>query len=219
MIFSRKAWAVGVIALTTGGCGGTISATPVDGGTQGTDSSDVINDAGAPDTSVKGVPDTGTMTGCVDGGITFAFAIEAGAPVCPGSAFGCNAFSDWLTITGPDGAPVQMWNPTCVDCGSCTGGCPPGPCEVPQPTTSLVDTLGWDGTVYATSTCGMQNESCGAPACAPAGHYVAKMCGYPAGADAGPGESACQVMTPAPHCVSVPFDWPLAAGTHVVGTY
>jgi hypothetical protein len=130
MIVSRRTWAIGAIALAVGGCGGSVSATATDGGTTATD-------GGADATAVPGDAgtDTGTTTDCVDGGISFAFTIEAGAPVCPGSAFGCSAFSDWLTVTGPGGSPVQMGNPFCTDCNSCTVGCPPGPCEPPQPTT------------------------------------------------------------------------------------
>ncbi len=213
MNVSRMAWPLMAIALVATGCGGATSSTPVDGGA-GADAT-IGGDTGDSGPSLDAATENG---GCVDGGITFTFTADA-APVCAGSAINCNAFSAWLTLTGPAGATVPMGNPTCIDCNTCTGGCPPGPCDPPVPTQSLIGTLGWDGTIYVASTCGAEGEACGATACAAAGHYVATMCAYPAGADAGTGGSACELQAPTPHCVAVPFDWPLPSGATVVGSY
>ncbi len=115
MIVSQRAWVFVGIAVLAGGCGGVASLTQPDGGTK------VIGTGADAATEDAGVDSGATATGeCVDGGVTFTFNIEAGTPVCPGSTgSSCQANVDWLTITGPGGAVVPMFNTTCFDCNSC----------------------------------------------------------------------------------------------------
>ena len=75
--------------------------------------------------------------------------------------------------------------------------------------------LEWDGSIFKTSTCGA-NVSCTDRITAPAGKYIARVCGTPGKLDTPDAglQSKC-VASGAEVCVDVPFELPTA--TTVVG--
>ena len=76
--------------------------------------------------------------------------------------------------------------------------------------------MSWDGSSYATSTCG-NKMTCYQPIIAPAGHYVAKMCATPGNITTVDGgfPTTCTATGP-DECIDVPFDFP--GPSPVVGT-
>jgi hypothetical protein len=157
-------------------------------------------------TDVASSPDGGGTDGgggaCTGGGsIAFDLSVDSTDPVYLGgsqppwpTSLGC---PEWLTITTAAGQPLV------VSRGDCFIGC-----VAAGPQTAAPQSFTWDGTYYpAPTNCSGPSCSCTAPACAPAGNYVATFCVGYAGPDAGTFASA------PPTCQQVTFTWPPSSAT------
>jgi hypothetical protein len=203
------------------------ASTVVDAGADaevGADASYPLQDSG-PSPGDAGVDSTGAPTVCL---------LDAATPVsdamtCPlGSvAFHLNVAPGWLVATAGLGCswlslscassgslPLSVPDIAPVDCRDCASSLPQFPigCPVPSPTgdsgPSTFD-QGWNGVYYTGGpVCGSTPDlrPCATPLCAPAGRYVASMCGCRL-ADSGPCINTC---------TEVPFDYP--SSRTVVGT-
>jgi hypothetical protein len=132
---------------------------------------------------------------------------------CSGGA----SCSDWLSIIPTGGAGALTIDQPCLaTCGTCQPvSCPEIACAA-SPVPPAGEKRTWDGTFYASGTCG-QALACVTPSCASPGHYIARMC---ADADSMPDAAlgGCLGATSAT-CVDVDFDWPPAGGeATVIGT-
>ena len=75
--------------------------------------------------------------------------------------------------------------------------------------------MDWDGTYYTSSTCGA-NLGCQQKNQAPAGKYIARLCGTPGKLDNPDGGFQANCVASGPEvCVDVSFDYP--SPTNVVG--
>jgi hypothetical protein len=117
-----------------------------------------------------------------------------------------------LSISSSTGAILTIDKPCQADCSTCEPiGCP-AICAAPTAMKAEGEQRAWTGTYYASSTCG-SGMSCAALACAPPGHYTAKMCAYAATGDrTAPFCNAGQIPT----CATVEFDWPPIGGSATV---
>lgn len=127
---------------------------------------------------------------------------------------GCS-FSPSIGIEDSTGRAVVIENPCRTDCATCavSKSCPTGPCVADGVVTGA--NLVWDGSYYATSTCG-SGTSCSEQTFAPPGKYIAVYCATPGvltGRDGGPPH--CTTTGPE-KCGSVDFDFP--SSTVVKGT-
>jgi len=188
-----------VIALTS--CGGS---------TSGNDTADGSTTTGG----AGGSSQTNITTTCVKANVTFQIIPwhpEGGTPVDYCAGMGCGG--QWLSIKTATGETLSqgfLCGVSCTDCSS--KPCPPIACIQPDHLPPEGATEMWDGTYFASGTCGA-GVKCSQPSCAAAGsHLIATMCAYPSiGPDGGFGCMA----SPTPNCVDVPFDFPSA--TPVVG--
>jgi hypothetical protein len=146
----------------------------------------------------------------VNSTVTFQFKAPGGGFWCLGQ--GCS--SEWLAIRDASGHAMNLSNYCQASCDNCIMvGCP-AICALPQPMPAAGTTKTWNGTFFASSTCGPDRMSCLNKRCAPAGKYVAVMCASAVSSDAG--DLACTNAFDAPQtCVEVPFEYPSA--TPVVG--
>jgi hypothetical protein len=126
---------------------------------------------------------------------------------CDGGPSACNI--GWFWIYDASGAVVATYIPCgTAPCSTCEApGCP----TICQ-TSSLVSESGrettWSGVHQVAGTCG-PGARCLAPACAPAGEYVARFCAYALqGAGGAPNDFDCNSATSQPTCVDVPFTYP-----------
>ncbi len=150
---------------------------------------------------------------CRAGSITFALNAAAGGATsyCLGTPGTCS--SEWLVIRAADGGALSIDAPCLTTCAQCQPIACSNLCAIPSPLGDGGTTRSWDGTTFPSSTCG-GSLSCYDTSCAPAGSYVATMCGYVNTApDASlPGCTSGQTPT----CTDVPFDWPPPSGTATV---
>jgi hypothetical protein len=193
-----KSFVWGWILVT--GCGGASLTTSPDAGEGGPGPSGVDASDGAVDAPLV----------CSSNSIEFVLQVAAGSSqsFCNGGPW---CVGNWLTIFGPDGAPISLGDPCATDCNGCQPAACPGDCDSSSPIGGGLQEW-WDGTVYVSSTCGA-GTSCEKRDCAGAGNYTARMCVY---AEAGPVGVCTAIAT----SVEVPFVWPPAssAGWVVRGT-
>ena len=202
-IFVRMAvfrWILGAAVLAgSAGCGSTAANAPADGSAGG-------GDATSPSDAKAGDDAGATDAGCVTGMATFVLRASAGASThyCLGAPDTCS--TEWLAIraAGSD-ASLAVDMPCQTMCSQCQPiGCT-DQCAVPSALGDAGATTTWDGTYYASGTCGAGAMACITPACAPAGEYVATFCGYAELPDASslPGctGSTTPTCTDTPRCV------------------
>lgn len=80
-----------------------------------------------------------------------------------------------MTISDSTGHVLDLGNWCRTDCATCSANlCPPTPCLPDEEITTIART--WDGTFYASSTCGPQATACLAATTAAPGTYVASVC-------------------------------------------
>ena len=149
---------------------------------------------------------------CLTGTVNFALHLSPAATTtyCLGPSGGCTG-GQWLSILPADGgtelSQVMGCVPTCSNCQpvACTNLCAATPAlgDGGAHTT-------WDGTYLQHTTCGA-SIACTNDECAPAGSYVARMCGYAETTDASTSFECMGSTTPT--CVDIPFTWPPATGT------
>ncbi|MGH7440014.1 MAG: hypothetical protein ACRENE_30355 [Polyangiaceae bacterium] len=152
---------------------------------------------------------------CLTGTVDFALHLSPAATTtyCLGPSGGCSGGA-WLTILPADGgtelSQIMGCVPTCSSCQpvACSNLC----IATPALGDGGVHTT-WDGTYLEHTTCGA-SLACTNDECAPAGSYVARMCGYPEAADASVGFPCTSSTTPT--CIDMPFTWPPATGTVTV---
>ncbi|HXX66644.1 MAG TPA: hypothetical protein VEK07_05665 [Polyangiaceae bacterium] len=221
----RRSAGLGLLGLVglIGCTGMAFTAAPPDGGSGGphgdggeppsaADASDAA-DVGSRDAD-GGSPSDAAGT-CASGSIEFEMDIAPGVSTvyCAGSG----SCGTWLSILpAGDGGALTIDMPCMAQCGVCQPvACPAIACVAATPMTAAGVTQSWDGTFYASGTCGSQDLACITPSCAPSGHYVARMCANATTAlDAAP--NACEGATTTATCVDVDFDWPPAGGDAVV---
>ena len=191
----------GIASVVGTACGGATTAATGDAGPS--DTARNPEDAASSDTGRE----AGDSFPCSTGAVTFQMRVAAPSVVsyCAGTA--CSRW--WLAIETERGDAVALYlecTLNCVDCRS--SGCTPPICLFPPPMKPGGEELIWDGTVWVQSTCGAR-QSCAAPACAPPGKYVARMCAI---TNATPDAGACTpAPTPGPTCVEVEFEYPTTA--------
>jgi hypothetical protein len=196
-------WHLGLLSLLVGSllaCGTSSSSGSGDSGTGGSSSSGGGGGSGS------------GSGGCLTGTVDFDLHLSSAATTryCLGPSGGC-AGNLWLSIVPADGGTELSQVMGCVPtCSSCQPVACSNLCVV---TTALGDAgahTTWDGTYLEHTTCGA-SVACTDDKCAPAGDYVARMCGYPESADASLGADCLGSATPT--CVDVPFTWPPTSGT------
>jgi hypothetical protein len=151
-------------------------------------------------------PSPARPTVCAEGKVTFAMQKVAGSAdsFCIGAPGACS--NQWLTIIGPDRPEGTIDTPCRPDCTSCQPvGCP-ALCPAPTPMQGQGVDRTWDGTWFASSTCGAAT-ACSARSCAAPGRYIARMCAYRNLEPASIGN--CSPAS-TPTCTDVEFDWPPA---------
>lgn len=168
-------------------------------------STDSPVDAGAPDAN------------CPTGTVTFELRLAPGAggtTYCLGPPTSCTD-SEWLSIRPASGGDALSQVFGCVpDCNDCQPVACPDICAIASALGDGGMSRSWNGTYYTHTTCGASLD-CASNERAPAGNYVATLCGFPEAADASPTGGECNGATP-PTCVDVPFAWPPPSGTAVV---
>ncbi len=145
------------------------------------------------------------------GTVTFVLATSPSQSYC--DEISCTG--DWthFSITTADGQPITQNGPcNAVDCTTCIRtDCPevsPIACPAPYGETYTGGSTAWDGSYYATSTCGSSNTICGSIKYMPPGQYAAQFCAtrgtvtYP---DAG--LPVCAATAPQ-ECTQVVFQFP-----------
>jgi hypothetical protein len=162
-----------------------------------------------------------TDAACPTGTVNFAMQLAPGASgttYCLGAPGSCTG-ADWLSIypaggSADGGDDLSMVMGCVPDCASCQPvGCPLL-CALPPALGDAGAQMSWNGAYYQHTTCGA-SLACTNNECAPAGNYVARMCGFPQPADAGSAVLEC-VGSGTPACVDVPFVWPPPSGTELV---
>jgi hypothetical protein len=163
-----------------------------------------------------GGPDGGgpRLVGKSPGRTTFQLVIPADKSYCDQSST-C-ASNGHITILDASGRAVTLGIPWCSTI--CSSACMPSPCPgiacleqgFPVKSTSF----DWDGSAFATSTCGAKMD-CYQPGFAAAGSYVARFCATPGTLSSDGGAPQTCTATGPIACVDVAFDFPSA--TPVVG--
>jgi hypothetical protein len=148
--------------------------------------------------------------------ITLTLDVPADKPYCD-QTMGCTSPTHFQILNAA-GQPIAFSQPFCQT--MCTTSCQPvfcplGVCIAPHGTMFTGASISWDGSVYPASTCGM-NVPCYTKMQAPAGKYVARMCGTPGKLDNPDAGFQANCVASGPQvCVDVPFDYP--GPTPVVG--
>lgn len=208
---------------------GPVDATSAVDGTGGSSASDAAADGSSPADAVSTpdapIPDADGASGpdaqgpCAPTPVTFVMlvATSGGARYCADPPDGCSG-ADWLTLLPAGGTPITIDSTCTPDCGVCQPVACPAVCAAPSEVPDTGERRMWSGNEFVSGRCGPAGTTaCVDRSCAPAGSYVARMCGY-AEIASGPSTGACTAATTMPTCVDVPFDWPAAAGTTVRGT-
>jgi hypothetical protein len=200
-------------------CGNSSSATSGDatappGSEGGADSPPTDASADSP----AAHPDAADGGSCLTGTVNFELHLAPGATgttYCLGGPGSCTD-GDWLSILTADGGNGLSQVRGCVpDCSNCQPAACANLCAAP---TALGDggvTRAWNGAYWQHSTCGASSLSCTNDECAPAGNYIAHLCGYPQPTDAGALVGPC-LPSSTPTCVDVPFVWPPPSGAATV---
>jgi hypothetical protein len=208
----RTAFAVFLLAS---GCSSSAATTsdsgepPVDGSIQ-SDANASNDSGGSGQTDAPGVS-------CPTGSVDFRLQQDPGstATYCLGPSGSCSG-NDWLSILPADGGTELGLVMQCVpNCGDCQPVACSNLCALASPLTDAGAHLSWDGTYLRSGTCG-GGTSCTASACAAAGNYVARLCGYAEPPDASSsslGPPACTLASQTPTCTDIPFVWPPPSGT------
>lgn len=177
-----------LLTATLTACNAGIAEGPSDASVDATADADAGADGNAP---------------CAAGSMTFHFRADPPASFCVGAADSCT--NVWLHILDAEGNERVVDRPCLADCDECQPyGCPAS-CAVPQHMTSGGVTRTWDGTTYASGTCG-EGLGCTRRQCIESGHYIARMCAYRDLGTNGPTGICASAQTPT--CTDVPFDWP-----------
>jgi hypothetical protein len=141
--------------------------------------------------------------------ITLQVTVPADKPYCD-QTMACAAPTH-IQILNAAGQPVAFNTPFCstMCAPNCTPvACPLGVCIAPHGTMFTGTQINWDGSVYTMSTCGM-NVGCYNKSQAPAGKYIARMCGTPGKLDNPDAGFQANCVASGPQvCVDVPFDYP-----------
>jgi hypothetical protein len=167
---------------------------------------------GSGGTATGGSSANGGAAGTTDCGapINFVLTAPASVPYCIGRPSSCD--NTWLTIGRDNGLPITTFlGCGTTPCDSCQGiGCTLD-CPISSPLPPAGVQSSWDGKIWLDgATCG-SGLACSRSVCAPAGHYIAHMCGYELVSGDG-GVFGCESGASAtPTCVDVPFDVPPGA--------
>lgn len=207
--FVGVGFVVAVVAACSGGTTGVGVQPSSDGG--------LVDGGGGGDSGRDAAARTGSCGGDLTGGArgaTVDFELSATGSFCTGSPGTCDP--TWLTILDGKGATLAHASSCATSCGDCQPvGCP---ANCPQPSTLPADGVRetWDGRIFTANTCkngGDGELSCFDLNCAPAGHYIARMCAFRVEGDGGVGPNACSGLSSSqkPTCTDVPFDWPTSA--------
>ncbi len=146
--------------------------------------------------------------GCVTGSVSFELQAAPGASYCLGAAGTCSG--QWLDIVPANGgASLGIDMPCETQCSECQPVACSNLCAVASPLGDGGAQTIWNGTYFASGTCGA-GTSCVSQACAPAGNYIARFCGYAESADAS--TFGCAGSS-TPTCIEKPFVWPPPAGS------
>ncbi len=152
---------------------------------------------------------------CLTGTVSFDLHLASGATTtyCLGPSGGC-AGNQWLSILPADGGTELSQVMGCVPtCSSCQPVACSNLCIITEALGDAGAHTTWDGTYLEHTTCGA-SVACTNGRCAPAGDYMARMCGYPETTDASFGANCTGSQTPT--CVDVPFTWPPTSGSATV---
>jgi hypothetical protein len=177
----------------------------------------VTQDAGGPDAAADSStscgaysPDASTSGSC-HGSVTFELDVGPGAWSAYGGPDLANSRTQALAITCPSGTLLPMQTSetdSLIDCNTCTGGLSAGlegwDMVLGQDGGPSSVEGWWDGTYYASGTCGPSASACMSYQCAPPGRYVALMRACPLASPDSPCEGNVQ-------CAQVPFDYPTSA--------
>ncbi len=171
---------------------------------------------------------TGTTTSCksdpgpagCDGShkVTFRLNVPGEKTYCEGDG-ACNA-TTFVTVTDAAGRVVRGGDSCIASCSTCEQIACAHVCNAPKAIAAKGTEVVWDGTYSEVSSCGDNGIACNAPACSSAGNYVATMCAFVVKDGEVDQYGTCNGSTEdwSPQCVDVPFTWPPAPGTVVVGT-
>jgi hypothetical protein len=152
---------------------------------------------------------------CLTGTVSFDLRLAAGSTgtYCLGAPGSCT--DAWLSILTADGGETLSLVYGCVpDCSDCQPVACPLICAIPLPLSDAGAHMAWNGTFVEHQTCGA-SLACTRNACAPAGNYVARMCGYREAPDASSALPEC-IGSSTPTCTDVTFVWPPPSGTSSV---
>jgi hypothetical protein len=148
--------------------------------------------------------------------ITLTLDVPADKPYCD-QTMACAAPTHFQILNAA-GQPVAFSMPFCstMCMPNCLPvACPLGVCIAPHGTMFTGAQMNWDGSVYTMSTCGM-NVGCYNKSQAPAGKYIARMCGTPGKLDNPDAGFQANCVASGPQvCIDVSFDFP--GPTPVVG--
>jgi hypothetical protein len=207
------------IAAFLGGCGGQESSgSTTNMGSTGGAGNGTGGAAGSGTDGSAGTGGTGGNGGnatCTKATVTFqmiAWRPDGGTPADYCAGMGCGG--QWLSIKTAAGEQLDRSFLCGVKCDGCLPvPCPPIACFLPQHLPAEGTTETWDGTYFASETCGAGMQ-CKQPTCvAASSHLVATMCAYPS---VGPDSGFDCMGSSTPSCVDVPFDYPSPGP--VVGT-
>ena len=202
-----------VILAMSFGCG-TSSATSPDAASAAEGGRSISDASEATDGDSGKSGDAGQT--CLAGTVSFVLHLAAGSTTtyCLGAPGSCT--SDWLSILAADGGESLSLVYGCVpDCSNCQPVPCPLLCEIPSPLGPAGAHISWDGRFVEHLMCGA-SLACARTVCAPAGNYIARMCGYPEAPDASSALQQCLRSSSTPTCTDVPFVWPPPSGTSSV---
>jgi hypothetical protein len=194
------------------GCGKSTATSP-DAASPPEAGSSIFDASGAADSDAGKTPDAGPT--CLPGTVSFDLRLAAGSTItyCLGAPGSCT--DGWLSILTTDGGESLSLVYGCVpDCSDCQPVDCPLICAIPAPLSDAGVHMSWNGTFVEHQTCGA-SLACTRNACAPAGNYIARMCGYREALDASSALPQC-LGSLTPTCTDVPFVWPPPSGTSLV---
>jgi hypothetical protein len=216
MLYQRTLFAFALTALL--GCSSGFAGTSPDAASPGGDDGAGGTTPEGGTGSSEGGPDSGGPGTCLTGAVNFELQLAPGAggtTYCLGPSGSCSGNS-WLSILTADGGDALSQDMGCVaDCTDCQPVACDNLCAIASPLGDAGAHMTWNGTYLQQTTCGTASLACTNSECAPAGNYIARMCGYSPSADAGSQLPAC-VTASTPTCIDVPFVWPPPSGTSTV---
>ncbi|MGH7270439.1 MAG: hypothetical protein ACREJ3_08410 [Polyangiaceae bacterium] len=192
------------------GAGADAAALPMDSGLLSRDTGADSTNGASPGCTLDASTIPGDAMTCPIGSVVFRMSVPPGSQISlPGAE--CN----WLSVSCESGKPLDtsIRASANLDCRDCASSSPIAyGCFLTLAGDGGQSTFdqAWNGRYYTVGTCGsvpIPYNQCSLPQCAPAGTYVATMCGCTP-ADSG---SECKQA-----CVTVPFDYP--TNETVIGT-